>query len=318
MARDPGRPAEYHPLLQFELRTRLEGGPLRVPGQALASLADLNRRHCLVLVHGFNNTDGEAAIAYLGFRRRQDEIFQPPNADAFEHVFGDTFWPGDADWWWIFDKLDFLIYPAAVGTALTSAEQLADLLLQMPSLLRVDFVAHSLGCRVVLETVRLLHEHSALPIGRICLMAAAVPSEFLEYPERYYDLLGAVEQTGTEVRVLHSMSDLVLHLAFPPGQALAGEASDRALGRFGPTPGMPGMGGALTGREISGAAHGDYWGHSGTPPSVDATLEAGTFLRLGDCERDVSASRSTQVAIPELPDRDVGGERVVGTTRAVG
>jgi hypothetical protein len=316
MGRDPGRPTEYHPLLQYDLRTRVEGGPLRVPGETIASLDELGRGECLVLVHGFNNTDGEAAAAYLGFRKRQREILRPSDPNLFEHRFGDAFWPGDADWWWIFDKLDFLVYPAAVTKAVDSAYQLCDALMRMPRLMTVDFIAHSLGCRVVLETVRLLRERSGIQIRRICLMAAAVPSEFLEYPERYYDLLGDLQQNGTEVRVLHSTADLVLHFAFPPGQALAGEASDRALGRFGPMPGMPGLGGRLTHREISGADHGDYWGHSGTPQSVEATLDAGIFLQLASLERDLQVSRSTQAAVPSLPEREVGSDRAVGAARA--
>lgn len=53
----------------------------------------------------------------------------------------------------------------------------------------------------------------------------------------------------------------MLHYAFPPGQAMAGaeERGDRALGRFGASPGMPGYHSTVTELQITGANHGDYW-----------------------------------------------------------
>ena len=98
MGRNGKRPPEYVPLLQFNLRSKLEGGKLREPGELKAALDAKTRKECLVLVHGFNNTDSEAAVAYLGFRTRQKEIFSTPDFSGFERRFGDTFWPGDADW----------------------------------------------------------------------------------------------------------------------------------------------------------------------------------------------------------------------------
>ena len=147
MGRNKKRPEGYAPLLQFYLRAKPEGGKLLHPGEIKASLDARTRKECLVLVHGFNNTDSEAAAAYLGFRTRQMEIFGAADPSGFERRFGDTYWPGDADWWWFFDKLDFLIYPGAVHTAVRSATELANLLREMPNLERVDFIGHSLGCR---------------------------------------------------------------------------------------------------------------------------------------------------------------------------
>ena len=82
MGRNGKRPPEYVPLLQFNLRSKLEGGKLRVPGELKAGLDAKTRKECLVLVHGFNNTDSEAAVAYLGFRSRQKEIFGTPDFRA--------------------------------------------------------------------------------------------------------------------------------------------------------------------------------------------------------------------------------------------
>src|SRR3954463_6524627 len=232
MGRNKKRPAGYAPQLQFYLRAKPEGGKLLHPGEIKASLDARTRKDCLVLVHGFNNTDSEAAVAYLGFRTRQKEIFGAPDFSAFEKRFGDTFWPGDADWWSFFDKADFLIYPKSVHTAIEAARDLADLIWEMPNLERIDFIGHSLGCRVVLETLLLLRERTLPLVGRIVLMAAAVPSEMLERGGKFFDLLNELVSEGSRIDVLHSWQDTVLHYAFPPGQKLAGrgEGSDRALG----------------------------------------------------------------------------------------
>jgi pimeloyl-ACP methyl ester carboxylesterase len=314
MGRDVKRPDGYKPLLELYLRKKKEGGDLLVPSVFHAIGDAMARRECLVLIHGFNNTDGEAATAYFGFRGRQNDIFKPPDPTIFDRRFGDSFWPGDADWWWFFDKVDFLIYPSAVHTAIKAGEQIADLLMQLPNLERVEFITHSLGGRVGLEAVAQLRARTALVIGKLCLMAAAVPSEMLEPGGRYYQLLSQLCAGGTQIMVLHSMQDPVLHLAFPPGQALAGagEGSARALGRFGPMPSMPGYGATLKGQEINGASHGDYWGDSKSDPSKVATKAAGRFLALGDIGREISVPREIGSPTDWEPAREISYERELG------
>jgi pimeloyl-ACP methyl ester carboxylesterase len=311
MGRDRKRPKGYNPFLEFYLRKKHEGGSLRVPSVFQGTLDARARRECLVLIHGFNNAEGAAAEAYFGFRGRQKEIFQPADPLSFDRRFGDAFWPGDADWWWFFDKVDFLVYPSAVHTAIKAGEQLANLLVQMPNLERVDFIAHSLGSRIALETVERIRARTALVIPRLCLMAAAVPSEMLEPGGRYYSLLNALAIERTEIKILHSKQDAVLHIAFPFGQALAGsgEASGRALGRYGPGPGMPGYGATLTEREIPGAGHGDYWGQSGSEASIKSTDVAGRFLALGEIDRELGIPRSLGVPMEGIAPREMVDSR---------
>jgi hypothetical protein len=148
----------------------------------------------------------------------------------------------------------------------------------------------------------------------VVLMAAAIPSEMLEPDGKFYGLLMNLAAEGTSIRVLHSKQDPVLHYAFPPGQSLAGgkEASSRALGRFGPTPGMPGFQSTLTEREIDGAVHGDYWGPSKTPPSRVATADAGRFLSLGDIGRDVGVVRDVGATAVAQSPRELGIARELG------
>jgi pimeloyl-ACP methyl ester carboxylesterase len=292
VGREGRRPEGYTPSLELYLRRKAEGGDLLVPSVFRGKPDALSRRACLVLIHGFNNTDSEAATAYVAFRARQAEINEP--ATALDAFFGDAFWPGDAHWWGWLDMADALIYPISVGTAKRAAVQVARLLWQMPNLQRVGFIAHSLGTRVVLETLLLLRERTLPMVERVCLMAPAVPSEMLEPRGRFFDLLRQMQAERTSFYVLHSMQDTVLHSAFPVGQqfAGAGEASSRALGRFGPTPLMPGYGDTLRGDAVDGAGHSHYWGHVVNPASRKATELAGIFLELGAKERKLSSVRA--------------------------
>jgi len=291
MGREGRRPDAYHPSLQLNLRRDLEGGGIREPA-AIVGLPDaIGRTDVTVLVHGFNNTDSEAAIAYFAFRARETEITDPML--PLDGIFADAFWPGDAHWWGWFDRADAMIYPASVGTARRSAGVLAAALLRMPHLQRVQFVGHSLGARVVLETLPLLLARPLPRVERVCLMAAAVPSEMLEPGGRFFELMRELQARRTEVYVLHSMQDVVLHGAFPVGQRLAGpgEASTRALGRFGPTAGMPGFGDTLRHDEVSGAGHSNYWGHVPAAATRKANELTALFMDFGVDRREIASAR---------------------------
>lgn len=305
MGRFRGRPDGYAPALEYYLRERPEGGKLRRPGLLRPPNGDA-RRECLVLVHGFNNHEGEAARAYLGFRNRQYALFTDTLLPgALEKQFGDAFWPGDADWPGPLDWLDFMVYPFAVHTAKNAAPELAQLLWRLPNLERVDFIAHSLGCRVTLETVTLLHQRGYPAIGRLCLMAAAVPCEMVESGGRFESLLRDLQAARVEIKILHSPSDPVLRFAFPPGQTFAGEPTMRALGLNGPPVDMPGRGANVSEQRIAFAGHSDYWGHRDNEQSEWATRAAGKFLKLGRPMR-------------EIPARGPGETRSVGRAREIG
>lgn len=308
MARNKARPQGYVPFLEFYLRKKKEGGNVLVPSVFRGTVDARARRSCLVLVHGFNNTDSEAAAAYFGFRNRQTELTGAPPF-TWDRYFGDSFWPGDADWWWIFDKADFLVYPAAVHRTPAAGEQLTNLLHAMPALERVDFIGHSLGCRVVLETLQRLVDAGMPRIDRVVLMAAAVRAEDLRPGGKYFDLMTRLQAGGTRVYVLHSVRDLVLMGAFPPGQALAGEPSLHALGRDGPDAAMPGYGSTLDDDRVEGAGHSSYWGHTKSAASDFATEKSGAFLKLGDVVREVGEARPLVAPIDALEARRLGSLR---------
>ncbi len=308
MARFKGYPDDYKPALRCWLREQPEGGALPAAGTLLGDPRVLTRRECLVLVHGYNNHAGEAAAAYLGFRRRECGWFEDLTPEALEDAIGDVHWPGDADWPGPTDWLDFVLYPFAVGVAVDAGTRLADLLQRLPNLERVHFIAHSLGCRVALETIAELRRRGYPAIGRVCLMAAAVPCEFVEPGGKFEMTLRELAADNVPVRVLHSTEDRVLRFAFPPGQTGGGEPTIRALGLEGPPADMPGRGANVTDLRIDGATHGDYWGHATTMAAEQATRDAGIFLHLGDRPREFAARA---VGAP----RDVGAPREVGQPR---
>ncbi len=307
----------------LDLRTQPEGGELPARGELRGALPGSPRPECVVLVHGFNNHYGEAGERYYGFRIMQRRHFDGGHGDIadgiearaagqgrpvcgfgaeLERLLGDAFWPGDADWPGPLDWLDALVYPAAVHTARDAAALLADLIERIPGLVRVHFVAHSLGCRVVLETLEILWARGRLAIGSICLMAASVERDDVAPGGKFSDLLAALGEAGSEMLVLHSRRDKVLRFTFPLGQSLADEGFlPEALGLEGPPPGMPGR---VSERRIAGANHGDYWGHQDNEPSRVATREAGAFLKLGERVREIRA-------------RDPETARAVGVARAI-
>lgn len=303
-------PEGYAPGLVLDLRTQPEGGALRTPGELRGALAQHRRSECLVLVHGYNNHAGEAAAAYLGFRAQQHALGSTQSNQALEQQLGDVFWPGDVRWVKWVDWLDFLVYPAAVHTAQAAGPVLADVLrhLYASGVLRVSLLGHSLGCRVVLETLLDLYQRGGGPaLGRIALMAAAVPIEHLGPHGRFEGLLRQLQTDRIPIKILHSTDDRVLRMAFPPGQALAGptEASVRALGLKGPVAHTPGHGANLTDDIVSGAAHSDYWGHTHSDAAHRAAQAVEHFFKFNPVART-------------LESRDHGRPRTVGQSRSIG
>jgi Alpha/beta hydrolase of unknown function (DUF900) len=313
VSRFQGLPLDYDPWLLLSVREAPEGGTLALQVNCDPPYPPTLARELVVLVHGFNNHMGEAAEAYQGFRHRQYPLagVVPP---ALESNIGDFFWPGDADWAGLFDKTDFLVYPSAVKTAPHTGERLARYIAALPNLLVVNFVAHSLGCRVVLECVRQLLTTNHPIIRRIVLMAAAVP----DFMVSVGGILASATQAADSVLVLHSTSDAVLHYTFPPGQTISGSGEGflpTALGRFGPPAGMTGK---VQGYRINDAGHGDYWGVKGddVSPLSDSVRDivAGYIaesLQLGNVARSLPpASR---------PDRrtPVGFARTISGMRAL-
>ena len=112
MARNKQRPQGYVPFLEYYLRKKKEGGSVRVPGIFHGPVDARARRQCLVLVHGFNNTDSEAAAAYFGFRNRQTELTGAPPF-TFDRYFGELLRGGHIPGWSFRSALGKQILPWA-------------------------------------------------------------------------------------------------------------------------------------------------------------------------------------------------------------
>jgi hypothetical protein len=202
------------------------GGPLltREDGRLLdeGNLLALGSAPPLTFViHGFNNDREEG--------RRGLSSFVGLLRSAHPQLTGRmvaVLWPGDS-------LLGPLAYPVQERDARSCAERIEHLcrvrwrLRESPS-----FVAHSLGCLVVLETMRRLH--GSVGTTYAVLMAGAVDCDALARSDRYRAAVAAARGVG----VLHSRRDDVLRLAFPLGDAIAaglfGGYTRRALGRVGP------------------------------------------------------------------------------------
>ena len=309
MSKFKGLPKDWdctHALI-LQLREQLEGGDL-LPDVHQKPPAPSACNEIFVLVHGFNNHMGEAWESYHAFCFSQRERAYPLlTLPALEEMLAELFWPGDAAWG-LFDLLDFLAYPAAVGTAQNAAPRLAQHLRTMPSLRTVHFIGHSLGGRLVLETIDDLRRNGGPMVGKVCLMAAAVPVFKVVSGGA---LAEAMNHAG-EVYILYSEKDIVLHYTFPPGQTVAvGDEGffPEALGLHGPPPGVNGR---IDKKNINGG-HGDYWDPSKGLPAENAARAIADFCGFGSRERTMDSRSPGAAPRPSTAEsRELGYARTFG------
>ena len=182
-------------------------------------ITNIRGKDVLLTTHGFNvsQQDGINSLALWQLR-----LTQPNNS-----VFIGILWPGDSAW------LPCIDYPIEGNSATRSGRFLATFLneLFMEST-SISFVSHSLGARMVLETIRQLNP--ARRVSNLILMAGAIDDDCLT--NEYQDAACKVDK----ISVLASHGDCVLEFAFPTGNFLSGIISRghpywrAALGREGP------------------------------------------------------------------------------------
>jgi pimeloyl-ACP methyl ester carboxylesterase len=179
------------------------------------------------LIHGFN-VDEQAGRGSLS--RLSKDLASEGSAIVF------VLWPGDS-------PIGPLSYPFTEGyqaddTAVQLARFIED---HISDAIPVNFVAHSLGCRVTLETIQKLHkmaggDRDTYPVNQVCLLAAAADDHSLSRPKKYK---AAAERTQRVV-VLSSVEDTVLKFLYPAGDLLQAfiffwrESFGFALGYHGP------------------------------------------------------------------------------------
>jgi hypothetical protein len=227
----------------------IEGDPLvaapamkAVPYENLAAL--VGGKDVLLAAHGFNvnYVNGLHSLGRL-------ETLLAPHAN--EVVMG-VLWPGD----WALPAIN---YPFEDKVAAHAGQLLAAFCNRwLTPAASLSFASHSLGARVVLEAVAALQRRT----HSLCIAAGAIGADCLT---AHYKAAAA---NCDALITLSSMKDVVLALAFPPGDIIADilnldhKPFQRALGRRGP---QSPYGPPIKAAQIADAAkynHGDY-----LPPS---------------------------------------------------
>lgn len=196
-----------------------------VPGRLTLGTPTIDTlRQCsniVFLVHGFNvkRSSGAAELGNLA----------PLLPAVGDGAVVAVLWPGDS-------MLGAASYPFETNKADDSAVELAKFISDnLPQCPAISFVAHSLGSRVVVQTVQQL-KILGIPVAEVCLMAAAIDNNSLSSLAQFR---GAAEY-ASRVAVLYSPGDNVLKLAYPGGNLLSAflhwtSTSNAALGFTGPT-----------------------------------------------------------------------------------
>ena len=192
-----------------------DGVPKGVP-----DLQEFVRNRAVILAtHGFNvnRADGRNALSCW------EGLLSVPSTAAYLAVL----WPGDSAW------IPAIDYPIEGNEAISAGNLLASFILKnLATAGSLSFVSHSLGARVVLQTIRSIS--ASLQVEHLLLMAGAIDDTCLT--DEYKDAASAVRK----ISLLASFHDEVLALAFPGGNFLAGIVSrgspywHAALGREGP------------------------------------------------------------------------------------
>lgn len=212
-------------------------------GLALADLLSaIQGQNVLIATHGFNvnRADGIASLS------NWEGLLQLPPASVFVGLL----WPGDSVW---AHGLDYPDEPKVADEAGVLIAAFLDA--NFADAGSISFASHSLGARVVLETISNL----SLPVRRLTLMAGAVDDDSL------INEFQAAAAKVDEISVLASKKDDVLSACFPIGNFFAGIIAAGhpwwrgALGHGGPVKTWPSnLHGPYAIPENWNYQHGDY------------------------------------------------------------
>ncbi len=183
---------------------------------------DIQGQNVLIATHGFNvnRADGIAQLSNW-----ETQLQLPPPS-----ILVGLLWPGDSIW------AHGLDYPEEPRIADEAGALIAPFLdANFTGAASISFVSHSLGARVVLETISKMN----LPARRLTLMAGAIDDNCLTT-----EFQPSAAKIGT-ISVLASKKDEVLSALFPLGNFLGGILAaghpwwHAALGHTGPSSPRP-------------------------------------------------------------------------------
>ena len=208
----------------------------------------------IILIHGYNVDEAEGRKSYFdmftGLRKSGVPVNYRENIYRF-------YWPGNT----AIKLFSGASYPWQISTARKSAKLLGDFLIgavNESSTTEFVFIAHSLGCRLLLEMISYINGvkpdfHNSISIT--VLMAAAVPVELISsngqaWGSNTFNKIIA----STKSKVLYSPFDKTLRWLFPIGQTARLEgALPEAVGLHG----QPRT--AWTDSRDAQIDHGEYW-----------------------------------------------------------
>jgi hypothetical protein len=223
-------------LFRVSARTKSTGGELKT-AETLGGVDPYGQPLLTFFVHGFNNNVSSALD-------RWDYQIWPGIQSLTRAQAGDSvvfFWPGDTG---KLKTLSALNYPNRVPVAIAAGVELGKYVRRISDRnpeLRVQFVGHSLGCRVILSAVEeLAKQPQVVPVVRILLMAAAVPEGdcgpsgqwHASIAETFAGALGSDAAESSEV-VLYSKQDGILDSIFDLGEDRARQRGLRSVAPYG-------------------------------------------------------------------------------------
>jgi esterase/lipase superfamily enzyme len=234
---------------ELSVRTAAKGGGVAQKVREIRGTA-VGKARLVIFVHGYANSHQKASKSY---KHMHDRLLNWHVPSLRLNDCWWFFWPGDLS----IPIINKASYAWQINHAEESADRLAAYLHHLTDLahrpVQVVFVAHSLGNRVVLETIKRV-EAEARPLSRrpiiesIVLMAAAIP-------DGYCEPRAPLAKMGRRLEInLYSKVDSVLKVPFRLGETLARE------GFF---PQAVGYSGKPTARWSSNLVtiykHGEYW-----------------------------------------------------------
>lgn len=281
----------------------------------LTAIKSLRTKSTLtLLVHGYNNTLAEAQASFSAFLDIQRELYGAQTLSDLpsDRDIAQVFWPGDG--WGV---LGALYYPVALQHAALAAPVLADVLEELSrssgGVLTVEFVGHSMGCRLILETMKRLEHSAQVSVSRAALMAAAVPVQFLEDANHAPSLVDEFQWMCDHGALsLYSPMDAVLSGAFPAGETISADEHclfPVALGHDQWQVSKPHD--RFEQDIVAGAGHSDYWGQRDQTRVSCATVAAEkvrNFLQLPVGERQLLDRN----LVPRTTDEREMNKRAVG------
>lgn len=274
----------------LSLRTAREGGKLADAVSEVSNGVGIrNAKSATILIHGYNVTKRWADIAYANFVKDID------TTQLGEMYW--VYWPGDY-------SSNGVVATAAYTEIVKRMDKIAEKLsahiggstLKTPLKLRV--IAHSLGCRVALETLDRLHRRGATGdvrpnrIDHVALMAAAVARFRLMGHVHEDDDLRKPISRAKSAHIYRSYHDRVLASVFRPGQMFEAKSTKTkhaelaAVGRRGisgdrrnPGTAPAGLGSAKDTITILG--HGEYWDSRPVRGTIKSNLPTNRRLVVG-------------------------------------